>query len=115
MRNHAFAPGEWYHCYNRGVEKRKTFMDPADYRRVTTLLYSGNATVPLNNLTYKTESLADLIQKNKRHGERLVHIGAYCLMPNHFHFLLQERTEGGSVALYAESNDWLHDVLQQTL
>jgi putative transposase len=28
-------------------------------------------------------------------GERLVAIGAYCLMPNHFHILLKEITEGG--------------------
>ena len=27
--------------------------------------------------------------------ERLVNIGAYCLMPNHFHILLKEKEEGG--------------------
>jgi len=28
-------------------------------------------------------------------GKRLVAIGAYCLMPNHFHILVREITEGG--------------------
>ena len=28
-------------------------------------------------------------------GDTLVHVGAYCLMPNHFHLLLREKTEGG--------------------
>ncbi len=29
-------------------------------------------------------------------GERLVDIGAYCLMPNHFHIMAKERKEGGT-------------------
>lgn len=28
-------------------------------------------------------------------GEKIVAIGAYCLMPNHFHILIKEITEGG--------------------
>jgi putative transposase len=32
---------------------------------------------------------------NIKRGEPLVAIGAYCLMPNHFHILVKEITEGG--------------------
>ena len=28
-------------------------------------------------------------------GETLVDVGAYCLMPNHFHLLIKEKVENG--------------------
>lgn len=36
-----------------------------------------------------------LLEIGKRDGEPLVDIAAYCLMPNHFHLLIQEIEEGG--------------------
>ncbi len=94
-RNHTFAPGEWYHCYNRGVEKLKTFLKDHDFRRFLLQLYCSNSRTPYPNLTYRAESLADVIQRGARDPESLVNVGAYCLMPNHFHLLVQERIEGG--------------------
>jgi magnesium transporter len=34
--------GEWYHCYNRGVDKRKVFASVRDYDRFLTLLFLAN-------------------------------------------------------------------------
>ncbi|MDO8482603.1 MAG: hypothetical protein Q7S86_02175, partial [bacterium] len=41
-RNLEFSIGEFYHIYNRGVDKRKVFLSKNDYRRVSTLLYACN-------------------------------------------------------------------------
>jgi putative transposase len=95
MRNLNFAIEEFYHIYNRGIEKRKTFLDKDDYFRFTLLLYLSNGDRPVNMRETRTLG-ADFFGLSKIiQGDALVDIGAYCLMPNHFHILLRERVEGG--------------------
>jgi len=86
------APEEFYHVYNRGVEKRKVFLSRADYDRFVALLYLANQTEPAD-LKYQGRSFSEMTED--RAGEPLVEIVAYCLMPNHFHLLLREMIEGG--------------------
>lgn len=86
------APEEFYHLYNRGVEKRKIFLSRTDYERFEALLYLANQTEPAD-LKYQGRSFAEI--DNVRKGELLVEIVAYCLMPNHFHLLVREYVEGG--------------------
>jgi putative transposase len=85
-RKQNFAEGEFYHIYNRGVEKRLIFQDAEDYRHFLYLLHICN--------TQKSILLRDIGKKFDRGGS-VVEIGAYCLMPNHFHILVREKTEGG--------------------
>lgn len=100
-RLNAFSLDEWYHCFNRGVDKRKVFLRKSDYERFLTLLYLSNGTEPvrLDNLMQSLQNqqgrtLLEIALEENR-GEPLVDIGAYCLMPNHFHLLLREKTNGG--------------------
>ena len=86
-RKHPIVIGEYYHFYNRGVEKRKIFQDKQDYERFAFLLYICNTT--------KSIKLRDLGRQFDR-GEIIVDIGAYCLMPNHFHILIKEKQENGA-------------------
>src|SRR3989344_5409058 len=86
------APEEFYHLYNRGVEKRKVFLRRADYERFEALLYLANQTEPAD-LKYQGRSFAEIY--DARAGNPLVEIVAYCLMPNHFHLLVRECVEGG--------------------
>ena len=37
-----FAPGEYYHIYNRGNSKQKIFNDKLDYNRFVGLMYVCN-------------------------------------------------------------------------
>ncbi len=89
------APKEFYHLYNRGTDKRKIFDNKADYERFLALLYVSNSVeqVHLNNQRHRGSTLADRLELER--GKTLVSIAAYCLMPNHFHLLVQERKEGG--------------------
>lgn len=59
-------PDAIFHVYNRGVERRPIFMDSHDYRR-----FKGQIQRCLER-------------------EPTVQLWAYCLMPNHFHFLLYQ-------------------------
>ena len=38
-RKISFAIGEYYHIYNRGVEKRNIFTNDSDYKRFNKLLF----------------------------------------------------------------------------
>lgn len=93
LRPVPFAPDEWYHCYSRGVEKRKIFLDANDYNRFLHLLYLGNSAPAIHRSNLRGSSPAVIL--NAERGSPLVAIGAYCLMPNHFHLLLKEIVEGG--------------------
>lgn len=92
QRSFSFAPGEYYHIYNRGTEKRKIFLDKNDYRRFLMLLYFANQDSPVV-LKLQGQTLEELA--GKRAGTPIVEIVSYCLMPNHFHILVRETTEGG--------------------
>ncbi len=95
QRKTTFEIGEFYHVYNRGVEKRIIFQNTKDYRRFWALLYLANGTkeIEFRNDFSKLKSFEEIFQQDR--GEPLVAIGAYCLMPNHFHLLLTHLVEGG--------------------
>lgn len=95
QRPDLFAPDEWYHCFNRGVDKRVIYTSSEDYERFLSLLYACNSkeSIHVSNLR-QGKTLVDLIASQSR-GTPLVSIGAYCLMPNHFHVLLREHDYGG--------------------
>lgn len=87
------AQGEFYHAYNRGVDKRITYQDNADYERFLLLLFLCNDEKPVKLQNVGKESPVRTFQKTNQ--ERLVDICAYCLMPNHFHLLVYEKQQGG--------------------
>jgi len=73
-----YIRGAYYHTYNRGVEKRNIFLEESDFER----------------FLYKLERCAS---KSHRHRVKIL---AYCLMPNHFHILLQSTTQNGMESFY---------------
>ena len=96
IRKDLFTIGEYYHIYNRGVDKRVIFKNSHDYSRFIMLLYLANSQDSfrldqLINIQHKSYEEILLIEK----GKSLVSIGAWCLMPNHFHLLIREEVEGG--------------------
>lgn len=86
----------WQHCYNRGVDKRTVFEESRDYERFLTLLFLSNGTNAIRISDYRKWSLQKfLMDTSIDRGDPIVEIGAYALMPNHFHLILQEIVEGG--------------------
>lgn len=99
-RNLIFSPDCYYHVYDRGTEKRKIFLDPGDYERFMALIYVCNSKAPvrMENLQRKKVERGRTLLKQVLEVVRVdtvVDVCAYCLMPNHFHFVLKERESGG--------------------
>ena len=88
-----FEYGEWYHCYNRGIDKRDVFDNELDAARFLMTLYLANGSKPIRLFSERKPTLTNSLDVER--GSPLVAIGAYCLMPNHFHLLIKEETEGG--------------------
>src|SRR3989344_559286 len=84
-RSVRLVPEEWYHCYNRGTDKRKIFMGKNDYERMLALLCACNSIEPVHvsnfEQGFRSKSLEDVLRLDRR--SRLVDIGAYSLKPNH--------------------------------
>lgn len=89
-RKFQFSIGEFYHLYNRGVNKIPIFLDDSDKERFIKLLFVCNGEKPVVFKTIQGLPL-DKIER----GDTLVNIGAYCLMPNHLHLLIREKKENG--------------------
>ena len=87
------APGEYYHIYNCGTDKRSITEDVKDIERFIQSLEFFNSKEPIISLR---EIIVD--HSNKKSVsviDPLVEIICYCLNPNHYHFLLKEIHEGG--------------------
>ncbi len=90
QRKIVFSEGEYYHVYNRGVEKRDIFLSDDERKRFVKLLYLSNGDKP-----YETRTVQNLPLSSIEVGKQKVAIAAYVLMPNHFHILVKEINEGG--------------------
>jgi len=91
-----FAKDEFYHAYNRGVEKRDVFLDDYDYLRFLKSIREFNQEDPVGSIY-----LRDLNKKRNlavgplKNENSLVDVVAYCLNPNHFHLILKQVRDGG--------------------
>ena len=104
MKEHIFTPEEFYHVYNRGVEKRFIFLDDADRWRFLTslfmfqwenyLLKPGDFIPVIQHSMLNKAVLEDPIYK-KLFLSRVTELVCFCFMPNHFHLILKEIRKGG--------------------
>lgn len=92
-RKKDFANGELFHIYNRGVDKRVIFSDPSDRDRFFQSLLEFNTVDPIGSI-YEN-SFRRLGSETPKLSEKIVNIVAYCLNPNHFHFILEQLVDGG--------------------
>jgi len=96
LRKDPFITGEYYHIYNRGIDKRIIFKSKKDYERFIMLLYLANSddSFRLDNILNKQhKTFGEVLMLDK--DEPLVSIGAWCLMTNHFHLLIRQEVDGG--------------------
>ena len=95
-RKISFAPGEYYHLYNRGFDKRQTFLDRRDHIRFLASLYLANSKKLFHPSDWLGKNIEDIFKSvSIGLNNNLIDIGAYCLMPNHFHILVREKKDGG--------------------
>lgn len=95
MRKTRFAIGEYYHIYNRGVDKRVTFMDEYDIQRFYDSLDEFNTLNPIGSI-YENSFVKKLGSRTSKSEENtLVSLVAHCANPNHFHLILKQEAENG--------------------
>ncbi len=96
-----YSENGYYHIYNRGVEKRSIFLDEQDYAVFLTYLkeyllpkdeeeLNRRFSDPLTSYQEKNKIMR-LLRLNNFNGEII--LLAYCLMPNHFHLLIKQKSE----------------------
>lgn len=97
MRKVVFAIGEYYHIYNRGVDKRDVFLDENDYLRfLKNLREFNNNLIREERLRIRNnlKSEFDFVSESNSE-EQFAEIIAYCLNPNHYHLILKQNSEKG--------------------
>ena len=94
MRKQSLVTGEYYHIYNRGVDKRDIFNDQEDVRRFIESVFGFNQVDGVGSIRdlRKSQSESKALSLLK---EPLVAVVAYCFNPNHFHFLIKQLIDGG--------------------
>jgi REP element-mobilizing transposase RayT len=88
-----FTSGSMVHVYNRGNNKEKIFLDDQDYKcfllRLGIALGVEEKELNKNELTSLPYSRVRITSMDK--GD--FHLHAFCLMPNHFHLLIEQKGE----------------------
>ena len=85
-------PEEYFHIYNRGNSKQKIFLNDRDKSHFIKLLYLSNSK---KNFNFRDDIIDKKIDAwDFERGETLVSIGAWVLMPNHFHIYITSPSPG---------------------
>lgn len=82
-----FTKDNFYHIYNRGSHKQTVFKDHQDYQTFTNILsyyLQFPNGIALSRLPH------NLKERNLQESTPNFRLICYCLMPNHFHFLIQQ-------------------------
>ena len=98
-RDVVLANNEIYHLVNKGITLQNVFISKRNLQRaVDTLFYYQNINIPCKYskfIVQSTENRNGLIKEMRQKKEFLVEIISYCLMPNHFHFLVKQVEDKG--------------------
>ena len=108
MRKVPLSDNEIYHIYNRGVDKRRIFIDKKDYRRFIECMKEFNRLNPIgsiyeNKFKHKLGGRTSKSNVTRSHvksivsgkEDKIAEIIAYCLNPNHYHFIVRQISESG--------------------
>jgi len=94
-----FVNDRYYHVFNRGYEKRQIFSSSKEYERALKIAnYYQYREKPLCFSHFARLSADDqtkILSSVQQSQNKLVDIVSFCLMPNHFHFVLKQNQDGG--------------------
>ncbi len=95
MRKINFVNNNYYHIYNRGVDRRQTFIDKKDYERFLLGLREFNNINVIGSLRKQELSSCNYRSSTPAPAQKLIDIFAYNLLPNHFHFIIKQLEDAG--------------------
>jgi len=97
-RKCVLANGEYYHVFNRSINKQPVLTNTrAALRAIQVIKYYLHEKPPLkfSRFIRLPKENQSVIMDRLGMGKKLADMVAYCLMPNHFHFLLKQLTDVG--------------------
>ncbi|MEK7515583.1 MAG: transposase [Patescibacteria group bacterium] len=95
MRKEPLVTEECYHIYNRGVDKRDIFNNLEDLERFKESMKQFNRTEGIGSLELHRKLVRGLGSHIEKDIEPIVSIVAFCINPNHFHFILKQLVDDG--------------------
>lgn len=95
MRKIKFVNNEYYHIFNRGVDKRVIYIKQNDIKRFLQSMNEFNIINPIGSI-YENQFENRLGSRTPK-SKKLVEIICYCLLPNHYHFVLKQLVDNGIV------------------
>jgi putative transposase len=102
VRKIQLANEEYYHVFNRGVDRRNVFSDEKDYDRFFLSMQLLNnekdgLMIQWRNFKFsqKNASVDEFVKSNLHERKKLVDIISFCLNPNHYHFVLKQIQDRG--------------------
>jgi len=105
VRKTPLITNQYYHIYNRSINKIPVFNNRRDCQRFIDLIdYYQFLNRPSSFSVFKKKNMearAGILAKLYRENQKLVIINCYCVMPNHFHFLLQQKVDKGVITFIA--------------
>lgn len=111
-RVYVLATGEYYHVFNRTIDKRPIFLGTRECKRAINVMryYSfDRPPVKFSKFITLSKEMRASIMNALIKGKTLVDFTAYCLMPNHFHILLKQKLDNGISKFMANfQNSYVH-------
>ncbi len=107
MKREKFAPGEYYHIYNRTILNIPEFKDNKNADKLVRGFLVANSTESSRAFDYLRDNKnaeIDEVIGILRKGEKLVDILSYVVMPDHYHLLLKELRNGGITSFIQKCN-----------
>lgn len=99
IRKTPLVVNEIYHVFNRSVARQPIFLSNFDYQRALDVLtFYSYFDPPLRFSHCKRLSEPQktaFMESLRKKGEKQIELLAFCLMPNHIHFLIKEIREKG--------------------
>jgi REP element-mobilizing transposase RayT len=95
MRKVPFRKGEFYHIFNRGVDKRDIFGDQKYFQRFFQSIVEFNINHPIGSIYWNSFKPKQLRPSRSKENKKLVNIVCYCVNPNHYHFILEQLEDEG--------------------
>ena len=80
--------------YNRGIDKKNIFNDKYDIVRFFQSMEEFNTIEPIGSI-YENSFIKKGLNSLGTSGSKLVNFIAYCLNPNHYHFILEQKVDCG--------------------
>ncbi|MDI6777585.1 MAG: transposase [Patescibacteria group bacterium] len=109
MRKNPLVENEYYHIYNRGVDKRDVFLSDRYFERfllAMDLLNDKKDGLMIRWRDYKEnhprESVQNFLAANVKQRNPLVEIIAYCLNSNHYHFVLKQTADNNGIKIFMQ-------------